>query len=268
MSRTLARAVRRAGVGLHRGEHAEVELRPAPWGGGRVFVLGGARVPSTLDRVIDTRLATTLAADGARVTLVEHLNAALYAAGVDHAEIHVHGAEIPVMDGSAAPWCAAIAAAGHAPCAAGAPAPLEVSETVRLGDSTAWIQAEPGDGLHIDVTVDYPHPAIGRQRWSGGLADFETELAWARTFGFLSDAEALRASGLARGASLENTLVYDHDGPMHPARAPDEVVRHKALDLIGDLALSPRPIVGKVTAYRAGHALHVALVSALARTAR
>lgn len=266
MQHTVARPARIAGIGLHGGAEAAVELRPAEPDAGRVFVLDGVAVPATLDHVVDTFLATSLGRAGARVSLVEHLLAALHALGVDNVEIHVEGGEIPVLDGSCRAWCAALREVGLT--GSSVPrrphivrAPIEV----RSGD--AWARLEPAEAFELDVTVDFPHPAIGEQRYVGAAHGdaFVSELAWARTFGFWRDAERLRAAGLARGASLDNTVVYDANGVMNTGglRADDEVVRHKALDAVGDAALLGAPIIGRLRAYKAGHALHVALFRAL-----
>jgi len=267
MQHTLRRPFRVAGVGLRGGRPAEVEVRPASRDTGRIFVLDGVTIPATIDNVVDTRLATTLGRGVARISLVEHLCAALYAAGVDNAEIHVEGDELPVLDGSARLWGAAIAAAGLAPQAAPRRA-LVVSAPIEVGTADAWARFEPADHFALDLTIAFDHPVIRTQRFVGvgtGPAFF-TELAWARTFGFYRDAEALRALGIARGASLDNTVVYDDEGVMNPGglRAPDEAVRHKALDAVGDIALLGVPVHGRFTGFRAGHALHLALLRELA----
>lgn len=267
MQHTLGRPFRVAGIGLRGGRPVAVEARPAPVGTGRVFVVDGVAVPATVEHVVDTFLATTLGRDGARVSLVEHLCAALYAAGVDNVAVHVEGAELPVLDGSAREWCAAIRAAG----VVGQDAPrrvVAVTEPVEVRADAAWARLEPADDFEIDLGVEFAHPAIGTQRYVGpALGDaFAAELAWARTFGFYRDAEPLRAAGIARGASLDNTVVYDDTGVMNVdgLRAPDEAVRHKALDLVGDAALLGAAIRGRFAAFRAGHALHVALLRKLA----
>jgi UDP-3-O-[3-hydroxymyristoyl] N-acetylglucosamine deacetylase len=271
MQHTLGRPFRVAGVGLRGGLPAEVEVRPAPRDTGRVFVVDGVAIPATIDNVVDTRLATTLGRGAARVSLVEHLCAALYAAGVDNAEILVDGDELPVLDGSARLWGAAVAAAGLRPQFA-ARRPLVVRAPVEVGTEDAWARFEPADHFALDLTIAFEHPTIRTQRFVGvgtGAAFF-TELAWARTFGFYRDAEALRALGMARGASLDNTVVYDDTGVMNPSglRAPDEAVRHKALDAVGDAALLGAPIHGRFTGFRAGHALHLALLRELGAAAR
>ena len=261
---TLARDVRVEGIGLRSGLFAAAHLLPAAPGTGRVFVVDGARIPARLHNVVDTRLATILGVGTTRVSLVEHLLAALYAAGVDNVEIHVEGGEIPALDGSSVGWSRAIAPLRRL-AQPTLRAPLFVTEPVEVHAGTSWARLEPSDQLTFDIRVDFPHPAIGAQRWVGAVDGprFARELAWARTFGFYADAERLRAMGIARGATLANTLVYDDAGPMNGLRARDEVVRHTALDAVGDLALLGRPLQARLVAERGGHALHVALLTKL-----
>jgi UDP-3-O-[3-hydroxymyristoyl] N-acetylglucosamine deacetylase len=221
--------------------------------------------------------------------MVEHLLAALVIAGVDDVDLLLDGDEVPILDGSARGWLACLAKAeprdadvgGTVPGRAlreGAASPLPSQEThaplrrveaftldrvIRVETRGGWAEASPADRLSLDVSANFPHPAIGAQRWAGGAGDFAAELAGARTFGFLADAEALRAAGLARGASHENALVFDAEGPMTALRWPDEPVRHKALDLLGDLALLGAPLRAHVRVHHGGHALHHALVRAI-----
>lgn len=257
---TLRRPFRVAGIGLHGGRPARVTVKPAEPGAGRSFVVRGTRIPATLESVIDTYLATSLGRAGERVSMVEHLCAALYAEGIDNAEIHVDGDEVPVLDGSARLWCEAIRNTGIA--RQGAPCPsLRIEEAVRVEHEGSWAMLVPSDTFELEVSIDFAHRVIGAQRYSGTLASFRAELAWARTFGFLRDADRLHAAGLARGASLDNTVVYDDERAMNPLRSDDEAVRHKALDVIGDVALLGRPLLGRLVAHRAGHALHVALMT-------
>ena len=252
------------GLGLHRGEATRVRLRPAPVNHGRIFLVQGVQIPATVQYVVDTRLATTLGTDGVRVGMVEHLCAALYACGVDNVVIEVDGGEVPVLDGSARLWVNCLQAAGLR--AQGAPRQaLRLDAPVRVEHQDSWIELHPHPALHLEVGVHFDHPSIGTQRWQGSLPRFQEELSWARTFGFYRDAQALRAAGLARGASLENTLVYADEGAMDAARASDEVVRHKALDIVGDLALLGRPVHGQLRAWKAGHALHLELVRRLSQ---
>jgi len=259
---TLAAPARVAGIALRSGRIAHAELRPAPPDHGVVFYTDGHPVPARIDTVVDTTLATTLGAHGHRVSMVEHLCAALHAAGVDNVAVHVDGDELPVLDGSAAPWMAAMTPLAQA----ARRRPLVVEEPIEIRDEAGgWARLEPADGFELDIGIEFAHPAIGRQRWCGDLSRFGAELAWARTFGFLADADRLRAAGLARGASLENTVVYDAEGPMNPGglRAPDEAVRHKALDAVGDAALLGAPLHGRLVTWRAGHTLHRRLFSEL-----
>ncbi len=262
---TLARSFLVRGIGLHTGAPAAVRVDPAPPDSGRVFVVGGVEIPALLDAVVDTRLATTLGSGLARITMVEHLLAAMHAAGADNARITVEGPEVPVLDGSARIWVAAIRNAGLRPQAAVC-RPLTITRPLRVEHGDAWAELLPADGFEVDVTVDFPHPHIGRQSWSGPVTgEHFHQLAGARTFGFRADAERLWASGLARGASLDNTVVYDLDGVLNPGglRGHDEAVRHKALDAVGDAALLGARIFGRLRAYKAGHALHRRLFEAV-----
>lgn len=267
---TLTRSFVVRGIGLHSGAPSSVRVDPAPASSGRVFVVDGVEIPALLSAVVDTRLATTLGQGTARVTMVEHLLAALHAAGVDNARMTVDGPEVPVMDGSARVWVAAIRHAGLYGQAERRRV-LRVTEPVRVEAGDAWAELVPSDGFELDVTVDFAHPSIGRQTWSGPVSgEAFGALAPARTFGFRADAERLWASGLALGASLENTVVYDESGVLNPGglRCVDEAVRHKALDAVGDAALVGARILGKLRAFKAGHALHRAVFEAIARNAR
>lgn len=259
--RTIARAFSREGVGLRSGRRVGLRAEPADAGTGRVFVADGVDIPALVEHVVDTRLTTTLGIGGARVSVVEHVCAALHAAGVDNVRLVVEGDEVPVLDGSAGPWWEAIGEVGLTDQIAlrspWQPPPLEVA------DGERWIRVEPADALTLDVAVEFSHPHIGMQRWAGGLDAFASQLSFARTFGFLCDADQLKA--IARGASLDNTVVFDDEGVVNPGglRIADEVVRHKVVDAIGDLALLGVPLHARVTAHRAGHALHVELVRRL-----
>jgi len=267
LQRTLARAHRVAGIGLRTGLPTSVVLSPAPADSGRRFVVGGVVVPAQIEHVVDATLATTLGVGTVRVALVEHLLAATVGAGIDNIDVIVEGEELPILDGAALGWIGALAQAGVRTL----PVPARtwtVERPVRVEHGGSWAELHPCRALEVDVRVDFAHPSIGEQRWSGIVdGSFASELGWARTFGFRRDAERLLALGIARGASLENTVVYDESGPMNQggSRAADEVARHKALDAVGDLALVPgRPLV-RLVAHRGGHALHHALLRAARR---
>jgi len=264
---TIAREFSLEGLGLHSGESSRVTLRPAPVGHGVVFVRTGStppvRIPARVEYVASTRNATTLAAGGADVSTVEHLLSALWAAGIDNVAIEVEGPEVPVLDGSARPFAEALRKVGGR--SSGKPRrQWAVTREVEVNLGDCRIRAEPADRLALSYAVDYSHPAIGRQEIAFDAIDpeiFESELAPARTFGFLSDVEALRAAGLAQGGSLENTIVLDDRGIINPdgLRFSDEFVRHKVVDLLGDLSLLGGALRARVCVERGGHSLHRAL---------
>jgi len=268
---TLERCVAATGVGLHGGRPATLTLVPAGPDSGVVFDCPGpdgrVEVPARAASALPGSLATTLACDGASVRTVEHLLAALSGLAIDNLRVRVEGDELPALDGSAAELACLVRAGGRVAQAAPVE-PLRLDRPVEVRRGEASIRAEPGEGLSIHYAIDFPHPAIGRQALdytASGARHFEAEIAPARTFGFLRDAEALWDAGLARGASLANTVVIDDDGVRNPGgwRRPDEAVRHKVLDLCGDLALLGRPLEAHIRVERGGHALHRALVDAL-----
>lgn len=259
---TVGREVRVEGIGLRAGHAAVARLVPAPANSGRRFHVGNVVIPATVERVVDTTLATTLGLHEVRIALVEHLLAALAGAGIDNVDVYVEGDELPILDGTAMAWLGVLASAGikeqDLPRKS-----WTVSRPVRVTDGGAWAELTAAQAFSLDVRVDFPHDAIGAQRWAGVVdGAFGSDLAWARTFGFRADAERLQAMGIARGASLANTLVFDVDGPMNHGgqRAHDEVVRHKALDAVGDLALVPGYPRVLLRTERAGHRVHHAVL--------
>ena len=275
---TLAASVGCEGVGLHSGSPVRLTLRPAPADTGVVFVrtdVAGrdGRIPVTPRAVVETRLHTEIAnAQGVRVLTIEHLMAAFAGLGVDNVVVELDGPELPIMDGSAEPFVELIDLAGL--CAQGAPRRvIEIVRPIVVADGdkrAALLPALPGAlaGLHLDVEIDFASAVIGRQRLSTPLTaqSFRRDLAPARTFGFAQDGEALQAGGLARGGGLQNAVVVDGGRVLNPhgLRFADEFVRHKALDLVGDLYVLGLPISGRVEAVRPGHALNNALARALA----
>jgi UDP-3-O-[3-hydroxymyristoyl] N-acetylglucosamine deacetylase len=271
MQRTIAEKISCTGIGLHSGQPVQLTLHPARAGTGVVFARTDlpvpAEVPAVHSAVTSTRLATTLGRGEATIGPVEHLLAALCGLGIDNVRAEVDGPEIPVMDGSAASFVFLIRAAGifeqDAPRRS-----LRVRKPVEVRDGDRLIRIEPAHGLRVTYSVDFAHPAIGRQQLRNLVIDdesFEQEICRARTFGFLREVEALWRNGLARGGNLDNTVVMDElrvlnrDG----LRWPDEFVRHKALDLLGDLALLGMPVEGHLVVERGGHALHQRFVRAL-----
>jgi len=254
------------GIGLHSGIYTTVELHPAPAGSGITFVradLDGLRIPALQASTTALDYATTVGKDDVQVGTVEHLLAAIMAWGITDVDIHIDGPEVPIIDGSALPFMHLIDAAGVRELGAEIPV-LRLREPVEVVDGDKSIRIVPANRLIIKYRIDFDHPVIGRQslHFDFGSDNFLRKIAPARTFGFARDVEKMRAAGLARGGSVENAIVLDDQGVMNgPLRFRDEFVRHKVLDLVGDLALIGRPIAGEITAHRAGHALHSQFVA-------
>ncbi len=266
--RTLQRAVLVEGVGLHSGAKVSLRLLPAPVNHGLVFaridLAGRPTVRVCSEFVTDTSLATTLGEGKAKVATVEHLLAALSGLGIDNLRIEIDGPEVPIMDGSAAPFALRISEVGirHQ----GEPKRfLVIKKTVTVTDGDKFATFSPARRFRIDCTIDFKHPLISDQQFTLEFSDrsFIREVARARTFGFLRDVDKLRALGLARGGSLENAVVVDDFSILNPEglRFPDEFVRHKLLDALGDVALLGNPVIGALTVYKTGHALNQKLVA-------
>ncbi len=275
--RTMMQAVTLTGHGLHGARPCTVTLQPvsAPTGLQFVHRQTGIVVPVHADHAGDTRLATTLVKDGLRLQTIEHLLSALQGLGIDHLRILVDAegtveqgltsVELPILDGSAAPWVDAILAAGMQ-ALPGRRRFLRVLKPVEVRSGDKWIRVTPFDGFRIRYTIDFDHPSIGRQCRELAITPsrYAQEVGLARTFCLEHEIEFMRAHGLALGGSLENAVVFGLEGPLNESlRFEDEAVRHKILDLVGDLALLGAPMLGLVEAHAAGHALHVALAQAL-----
>lgn len=269
--RTLARETSLDGVGVHSGADSRLTLKPADAGTGIVFLRvdleGTPAVPADLDHVVATELGTTLGAGEATVQTVEHLLAGLHASLVDNAIIEIDGPEPPIRDGSFRDFADAVREAGTVEQDAEARI-IRVNAPVHLDEGKGVTYAAvPHSGFRVSATIDFDHPAIGRQYGSFDFGEgaFPTEIAPARTFGFERDAEALRAKGLAQASSLDNTVVLGEDGVLNPdgLRFPDEFVRHKVGDLVGDLALTGARIEGHIVADRPSHRGNVALAREL-----
>lgn len=271
---TLATQIETCGTGLHTAVPVHLRLLPAPPDTGYVFIrtdLGGFEIPATVECVATCSYATTLMRTGVMLSTVEHLLAALRGAAVDNAYIEVDNLELPIMDGSAEVFLEMIEEAGLIQQPATRRA-LRVRQkvTVEHQEGARSISIEPSDGYQIDCLIDFPHPLIKMQRFHFDMADekaFGREIAAARTFGFTAEIEALRQANLVRGGSLDNAIVLTPDGMLNGTslRWRDEFVRHKILDIIGDLALVGIPILGRVTAERSGHLLHTMLIAKLLR---
>ena len=257
-----------SGVGLHSGAGASVRLRPAPPGTGLVFrcLPDGQEIPARAANVCDTSRCTRLGRDGAAVQTVEHVLSALAGLGVDDAVIEIAGPEVPAMDGSAAPFAALIEAAGRQ-AQAGSVRPIVLTQPIVVTEGGSTIAALPSDRFSATVVLDYPkHDYLGTQAamFDGASGDYAAQIAPARTFGFLSEIEALRARGLGLGASYDNALVLGETQYESSPRFANELARHKLLDLIGDLALTGRPIFAAIFAVKPGHTLNTRLARQLA----
>ncbi len=266
---TIRRDIRIEGIGLHSGKPAVITLKPALPNTGILFVRTDLKspvaIPATFEFVTQTKLATTIGNQQAEISTVEHLLSAFRLLGVDNAVVEVSGPEVPIMDGSSAAFCEAILSAGFFDQSVLKKiALIKKRIEVRKGDKLALI--EPSNQLHIKAKIEWNHPAIKTQEFSYtvGKSDYK-EIARARTFGFLNDVETLKRMGLARGGSLSNAIVLDEARVINPEglRYPDEFVRHKVLDAIGDFALAPLQFLGNVTLVKAGHELHRELVSSI-----
>jgi UDP-3-O-acyl N-acetylglucosamine deacetylase len=264
--RTLRHAVEMVGIGLHSGEPVVMRVEPAGADTGVLFrAADGTLIPANADHVVDTNSATTVGAFGMRVRTIEHLMAAAAALGLDNMVVDIDGSEVPAADGSAKPFIDLLRSAGSASLPAPR-RPLVISEPIRVGTENRWLEVLPADSLRISYTLDNNHPVIGLQVGTYGITEdvFDQELAAARTYGFLRDVPAMRQNGLARGGSLENAVVVGKRSVLNDSlRYPDEFVRHKILDLVGDLFLLGRPLRAHVVGRNAGHALNYQLVTAI-----
>lgn len=260
---TLTRTVSCTGIGLHSGRKVNLSLRPADPDTGVLFkrsdLPGAPLIPADVHHVVDTRFSTTIGVDGVVVSTVEHLLSALAGLGVDNAIVEVDAPELPIMDGSAAPFVFLLKNAGLTSQAR----PRQfyrVKRDVSLSEDGKSVSVSPSEGLSVDFTIDFAHPAIRTQRLGFKLDDkaYAREISRARTFGFLSDMRRLHQANLALGGSLDNAVVLDSHRVLNDdgLRFPDEFVRHKVLDFLGDLALVGRPIQGHFVACKSGHDLN------------
>jgi UDP-3-O-[3-hydroxymyristoyl] N-acetylglucosamine deacetylase len=266
---TLRTTVSIDGVGLHSGHPARAHFHPAPIDHGLVFVRrehGEQPIPADLDSAATFDYATTLRRGSVSIGTVEHVLAAAAGLGLDNCLIEIEGPEVPILDGSALPFVRLFHAAGFERQDAMVK-PLEIPSAVEIFREDKRMSYEPGGpGLTITYEIDFNHPFVGQQELTYVLRaeEFASRIAPARTFGFARDVAELRARGLARGGSLHNAVVLDDTGILSgPLRFRDEFVRHKVLDLIGDLALLGRPLQGNIRARKAGHAVHIEFARSL-----
>ena len=269
--RTLKNTIRATGIGLHTGKKVYLTLSPAPIDSGVVF----RRVDSTPPVVIpghplnvqDTELATSLGKDGVRVSTVEHLMAALAGLGIDNCFVDVSADEVPIMDGSAAPFVFLVQSAGILEQGA-AKKFIRIKKAIEVRDGEKWVRFEPFNGFKMKFTIDFDHPLFDGEQTSEmdfSTTSFVREISRARTFGFMSDIEALRKRDLALGGSMDNAIVIDDFRVLNEdgLRYKNEFIRHKMLDALGDLYLLGHSLIGSFTGYKSGHALNNRLLREL-----
>ncbi len=266
---TIADAIEFRGIGLHTGEMAAMRILPAAPGKGIVFRrvdLDNFEIRADVGSVARVAYATTLMKKGVWISTVEHALSALYGVGVDNAYVELDNFEVPILDGSALPYTEAIARVGLVQQSRRRKY-LRITRPFQLEEQGKTIGIFPSHTFSIRYEIDFPHPVIGEQRLEVELAigSFARLIAPARTFGFYHEVEKLQASGLIRGGSLENAIVLTETGMLNDTelRFPDEFVRHKILDLLGDFALIGQPVLGRLVANKAGHALHTRFVAEL-----
>lgn len=264
--KTVGKEIVLSGLGIHSGTNVRLVLKPSESGEIIFRRVDLGNLEARIDpRNIEARNSTALLGERFQVRTVEHLMASLFAFGINSITIELDADEIPIMDGSALPFAQAIQKAGTRRLSLGI-RPLKILKALILKENGASVSAAPspiGKGVQLSYSIEYSHPAIQKQFLSLRLGpqSFVREIAPARTFGFLKDVDMLRSQGLALGGSFENALVLDEENVMNgPLRFPDEFVRHKLLDLTGDLGLLGRPLIGRFEAHKAGHLLHVKLV--------
>lgn len=270
--RTLKNMIRATGVGLHTGEKVYLTLRPAAPNTGIVFrrvdLPQPVEIKATPDSVGDTRLSSTLEHNGAKVSTVEHLMAALAGLGIDNLYVDLSAAEVPIMDGSASPFVFLLQSAGIEEQNA-AKKYIRIKKMVEVHDGDKWVRFEPYNGFKLSFTIAFDHPVFETSSQSITLdlaqASFVKDISRARTFGFMQDVETLRTHGLALGGSMDNAIVMDEYRVLNSdgLRYEDEFVKHKVLDAIGDLYLLGYPLIGAFTAYKSGHALNNRLLRTL-----
>jgi UDP-3-O-[3-hydroxymyristoyl] N-acetylglucosamine deacetylase len=269
--RTVRESISCTGIGLHSGKKVNLTIKPAPPDSGIRFlrkdIPGRRTIKAHFENVVDTNMSTTIGSNGNKVSTIEHLMAAFFGCGIDNALVELDGPEVPIMDGSSAPFIFLLKSAGIKE----QKKPKEfivIKKSLKIQEGSRSIFIKPSKELKISFTVDFHHPLINKQKYELRFSgkDFITEISRARTFGFLQDIKALRDAGLAKGGSLDNAIVIDgfrvlnEDG----LRYKDEFVRHKILDFIGDLAILGSPIIGHFHVQKSGHSLNQAMLKKLA----
>ncbi|SMC09095.1 UDP-3-O-acyl-N-acetylglucosamine deacetylase [Nitratiruptor tergarcus] len=265
---TIKKAVELVGIGLHRGVPVKMRLEPLGAGEGIIFYRKDKNlyIPLHPDSVVDTKMATVIGKRDESISTIEHLMSAVYSYGIDNLLIILDNDEVPIMDGSAMSYCMLLDEAGIATLNASKKV-LKITKEIEVREENKYVKLKPSNSMIFDFTIDFSHPVIGKEylRFEFSKKAYLQEIAKARTFGFLKEVQYLRSIGLARGGSLENAIVLDENRVLNPEglRYPDEFVRHKVLDAIGDLSLLGCPIMGEYEAYAGSHALNHALTKQL-----
>ncbi len=258
MQQTIVQPIELSGVAIHSGQNTKIKLLPADEDYGIRFINNGEETLASIDNLVSTKRGTSLKG----ISVTEHLLAAIYGLGLDNLKIEVGGEEIPNLDGSALPFVIAIKQAGITQQNREKNI-YKIQQAIQVADATASLEALPYNGFKVDFMVNFP--AVGEQKISFelGQMDFSAEIAPARTFGYIEEHEALKKAGLGRGATEQNVLILSQKGYVNQPRFADEPVRHKVLDLIGDLALLGQPIWGHFKAVKSGHKLNTELLRRL-----
>lgn len=270
--RTVRDDISCTGIGLHSGKKVKLTIKPAPPDSGIRFIrkdISAHRyIRAYFDNVVDTNMSTTIGNNGFKISTIEHLMAAFFGLGIDNARVEIDGPEVPIMDGSSAPFVFLIKSVGIREQRKSKEF-IVIKKTMKVEEGNRSIRVTPSKELKIGFTIDFQHPMLRNQRYelcfSGG--DFIDEISRARTFGFLKDIQILREAGLAMGGSLDNAIVIDDFRILNDdgLRYKDEFVRHKILDFIGDLATIGAPVIGKFEIMKSGHSLNRAMIKELAR---
>jgi len=255
---TISQAFSLDGIGLHSGKQVKLKINPASPDSGIYFLRDGKKIPATINYLKETRRGTSL--DG--IAVVEHFLSAAYGLGIDNLEVEIMGPELPAMDGSSLPYVEALEKAGFKEQNQVKPF-IEIKSPIKVVDGDSSLEVIPSSGFKVNFMVDFAGAGVQSFTFDAGRQSYKKEIAPARTFGYLDEYELLKEKGLALGASLENALVLGKDGYVNQPRFPDEVVRHKILDLIGDLALLSRPLHADFYAVKSGHKLNAELVRRL-----
>lgn len=258
---TICKPIEVIGIGLHKGVPIKMRLEPLDEDCGIHFFRTdmGVSIPLTPANVIDTTMATVIGKDGHMVSTIEHLLSAIYAYGIDNVKISINSEEVPIMDGSSIGFCMLLEEAGIRQQNLSKRA-LKITKALEVKDGNKFVRIEPSLKSCFDFTIEFPHPSIGKQSYAFNFSTsrYKSEIARARTFGFLQEVQYLRSRGLGLGGSLENAIVLDANGVLNPEglRYKEEFVRHKILDAIGDMALLGIPLIGSYVSYAGSHKLN------------